>query len=205
MIREMKLEQCKRELRDFKHRYLAPLYGNGPLGAQFVFSQNKCMTSYKICDSPNDVDRNLRRLQKLRELCESQEETNIIESLYSLYINYIRIKENRLNLLDEKLNNINRIYLELKRFDTFKEDQDVFDNYISLLKMQERLNSFVDINIDFKPKFISNKTTSAELEKEFKKEITYMFSNMIFKYNISNEYNKIESEIQTLGLGELFN
>lgn len=203
-IREMRLEECKRDLMNFKVSTLGPLYGNGPLGAQMVYSRNKCMTSYAICDSPNDIDRNIKRLNRLIELIETEEEEIIINNLYLLYTRYLRIfHNNKTSQLDDRLNNINKIFSELRRYDTFKNNQNVFDNFISLLKIQERLNYSRALNIVFKPDFVSDKTTSEDLEKTFREEIEKQFKNIVFLYNIYEEYDKTESE--EFDIYELFN
>lgn len=198
MIRDTRIQQCRRDLLDFKNRYLTPLYGSGPLGAQEVFSFNKCVTSYRICDSPDDIDRNFRRLYKLLDLCESENELNIINSLHSLFIRFVRAKESKVSRLDEKLNNINMIYNELRRFNSFKYDQNVYDNYISLLKITQKLNEFYNINIEFKPKFIIDYTTSEEIEKEFRNNINLEFKELYRMFDVSSEVNKLISDTENI-------
>ena len=78
-----------------------------------------------------------------------------------------------------------------------------FFYFISLLKIQERLNYSSALNIVFKSEFVSDKTTSEDLEKTFREEIEKQFKNIIFLYNISEEYNKTESE--EFDIYELFN
>ena len=206
MIRRVKLEQCANDLIQFKRDYLEPLYSHGPLGATIVENEdgcatNKCMMSFRLCENPWNVEKNVERIEILLEAVNDEEEYEIINNLYNLYTRFIRIKESKETRLDDKLCNINKIVYELRRYNTFKNNQNVFDNYISLLKINERLNHN-GIKINFKPEFKVNETTSKDLEIEFRKYLEMDFKSIIWKVNLNNELNYFMNENQ--GIYALF-
>ena len=51
--------ELKQELINYKDKFLYPLYIRGELGAQQIPGfNNKCVTSFNVCDIPDDFDLN---------------------------------------------------------------------------------------------------------------------------------------------------
>ena len=74
--------ELKQELINYKDKYLYPLYIRGELGAQQIPGfNNKCVTSFNVCDIPDDFDGNIERIDKLLSFSQSETEREIIKGL----------------------------------------------------------------------------------------------------------------------------
>ena len=158
--KEAILEQIKKDLYSLKENELAELYGFGPLGAKPVeiieigWYENRCTTAYNICRNPKDINRNSRALEYLLHTYENQKEYDVLLKLHNIYSNYIRIEKNNVSKdIHKELMQINFIINEMTRLNTFKDNQNIFDNEISIIKIIERFNSSFNVKLNYKPIF----------------------------------------------------
>ena len=160
MEKETILQQIKEDLYSLKENELTDLYGFGPLGAKPVdigeigWFENRCTSTYRICRNPKDIDRNLKVLEYLLNTYESQTEYDVLLKLHNIYSNYIRIERNSVSgNIHRELMQINYIINEMKRLNTFKDNQNIFDNEISVIKIIERFNNSFGVKLNYKPIF----------------------------------------------------
>ena len=156
-----------------------------------VFHWNCYDTLRRISRDINDFNRNIKRIIELKSMAEEDDEWQRLDYLQDIYNEYSyymdalinkRLKQTQLRF---ELNKINFMINQFERFDGFKENQNNFDNYISLLKIIQRCQSTYGIKINFQPKFNSKTFDVNKLEKEFKKKfINEQFNNMVLKFNI---------------------
>ena len=180
--------ELKQELIDYKDKFLYPLYIRGELGAQQIPGfNNKCVTSFNVCDIPDDFDGNIERINKLLSFSQSETEREIIKGLKTLYLKYMDIMNKKFNYdFERRKKEIFHIRNTLRYIRYRQNNNNPFDNYILLL--EGLLDYKVEYDKEFyKPKF-NNKTF--DLNKEIEK-ITLMnydlFKNMRFYYNITEQ------------------
>lgn len=137
---------------------LYELYYRGDLGAQQVFFHNKCCTIGEIQSSIEvnidfDAERNIKRIEKMIEIDDNRD----IDKLLLLREMYFELVGHDISLLKyEKLipkyikNNFRYINNEIDRFNSFKDNQNLFDNILSLIKITKHFNISPNTNKEIK-------------------------------------------------------
>lgn len=137
---------------------LYELYYRGDLGAQGVFFHNKCCTISEIQSSIEvnidfDKERNIKRIEKMIEIDDKRD----IDKLLLLREIYFELVGHDISLLRyEKLipryikKNFRYINNEINRFNSFKDNQNLFDNILSLIKITRNFNQSFDTNKEIK-------------------------------------------------------
>lgn len=137
---------------------LYELYYRGDLGAQGVFFHNKCCTISEIQDSIEvnidfDKERNIKRIERMIEIDDNRD----IDRLLLLREIYFELVGHDISLLRyERIipkyikKNFRYINNEIERFDSFKDNQNLFDNILSLIKITRNFNISRDTNKEIK-------------------------------------------------------
>lgn len=173
-IMSMNREEIYEELKSKLFYMYDELYRCGSLGATQVYSYNKCVTAREILDTlghPEQIKRNLKRLERMVEI-NDERDIEIVKQVYELFLKYYGdvdfIKYERVyKIPNDTKNKINIMRREFERYHGFCENQNPFDNMISLIKIYKRMEAI-------KPDLILN----AEFDSTGGEYSNYMFENV---------------------------
>lgn len=102
------------------------------------------------------IEMNKRRISKLFTTSLIREEDDDLITLNKLYTELVK-ERNQNNNIIKKLNEFKFILNEVKRFNSFKNNQDLFDNTISILKIIQDFEYSQRTKTSFRPDFDNKK------------------------------------------------
>lgn len=148
------------------------LYWSGPLGARQVYFYNKCVTTGKILESIKDQSeykRNMKRLNKMIELSEIEDHDYLIRArkLYREYYSEINLD---IDIPEEIEYIMFEVKRELQRFHSFCDNQNSYDNMISIIKIFNRLKAKKQ-DLKLNGEFSQENTRFDLIEKDLKYQV----------------------------------
>ncbi len=138
MSRKVMLEVEIKNILTYLHE---DLYWSGPLGAEMVYFHNKCVTADKILQTfkqEDQFDRNMKRINKMINTAREDDYSILVElkELFEEYYKKINFGIRIPYLIKYNILEVNR---EFERFKSFCDNQNCYDNMISIIKIFNRL------------------------------------------------------------------
>lgn len=175
------------EMLNNKLEYLyTDMYGYGDLGAQEVFNYNKCVTAGEIKETFTFIksfNRNLKRLNKMIEMDDSRD-IELLKEVKQLFLKLHErgIDSNTYNIrIPYKIyNSIMKTIYEFERYDGFCENQNSFDNMISIIKIHERLSRYNNA-LKLNGEFDSEDKLHLDIVKDLKSQMFRQLESIRFR------------------------
>ena len=162
------------------------MYGYGDLGAQEVYAFNKCVTAGKIRDTFtnfNEFNRNLKRLNKMIEMGDSRD-IELLKEVKQLFLRLHRRGEDcntyNIHIPYKIYNSIMKTIYEFERYDGFCENQNSFDNMISIIKIHERLSRY-NKELKLNGEFDSEDKLHLDIVKDLKHQMFRQLESIRFR------------------------
>lgn len=158
----------------------------------YVYNHNRYDTLMAIRRNPTDFERNHRRINELLNMADDDadyDDLSCLDHIFGEYEHFMSRQndfEYRTSPLQKEFRKIRFIQNQLERFDGFKNNQNKFDNYISLLKIIQRYQIEFNEKIHLTPLFNSNNFDENIIRNELKEFfIDEKIKNIIFKYDVT--------------------